>query len=351
MNFWRRDMRNQARKWQKIVMLVFIIIIFVLVYFYSKYQNFAWNTKISETREITIEKWDNFSTLWVKIPEFNNIFYKLYIRNNPPDFNLIEGKYQLKEWQNVLETFESLKKPVPGSQNITILEWWNIYDIDKTLESKGLIKAWEFVSYAKNKEKIKALSDFFSFLKNDKLTSLEWYLYPDTYRIDTANFKINNFTVMLLENFEKKVYKKLFEGKYSNQTTYDVINLASIVEKEESITENKPTVAWILKKRLNANWKIWADATVCYAHELPTQECTPKKVNEYVYEKNDFNTRMITWLPKTPIWNPSLETIEATLNDKKTEYWYYLHNLSGKIFYAKTDAEHEANKKNYMNKK
>ena len=197
-------MRNQARKWQKIVMLVFIIIIFVLVYFYSKYQNFAWNTKISETREITIEKWDNFSTLWVKIPEFNNIFYKLYIRNNPPDFNLIEGKYQLKEWQNVLETFESLKKPVPGSQNITILEWWNIYDIDKTLESKGLIKAWEFVSYAKNKEKIKALSDFFSFLKNDKLTSLEWYLYPDTYRIDTANFKINNFTVMLLENFEKK---------------------------------------------------------------------------------------------------------------------------------------------------
>jgi hypothetical protein len=48
---------------------------------------------------------------------------------------------------------------------------------------------------------------------------------------------------MLLENFEKKVYKKLFEGKYNNETTYDVINLASIVEKEESITENKPTVA------------------------------------------------------------------------------------------------------------
>ena len=57
------------------------------------------------------------------------------------------------------------------------------------------------------------------------------------------------------------------------------------------------------------------------------------------------------WLPKTPIWNPSYETIEATLNDKKTEYWYYLHDLSGKIYYWKTDAEHEANKKNFMNKK
>ena len=45
------------------------------------------------------------------------------------------------------------------------------------------------------------------------------------------------------------------------------------------------------------------------------------------------------------------KTIEATLNDKKTEYWYYLHDLSGKIYYWKTDAEHEANKKNFMNKK
>ena len=87
MNFWRRNMINQARRWQKITIFIVVVLLSVFAYFYSKYQNFAWNTKISETREITIEKWDNFSTLWVKIPEFNNIFYKLYIRNNTPDFN------------------------------------------------------------------------------------------------------------------------------------------------------------------------------------------------------------------------------------------------------------------------
>ena len=117
------------------------------------------------------------------------------------------------------------------------------------------------------------------------------------------------------------------------------------------VDENKATVAWILKKRLNAGWQIWADATVCYAHDLGTSECTPSKVLEYLYDKNDYNTRQKTWLPKTPICNPEYSTIEATLNDKKTDYWYYLHNLSGQIYYAVDEAGHNYNKANYMNSK
>ena len=86
------------------------------------------------------------------------------------------------------------------------------------------------------------MSEFFSFLKFD-LESLEGYLYPDTYIVDPANFKINNFVIMQLEQFETKVYNELFAGKYNNETIYDVVNLASIVQKEESIDANKATVA------------------------------------------------------------------------------------------------------------
>jgi UPF0755 protein len=119
------------------------------------------------------------------------------------------------------------------------------------------------------------------------------------------------------------------------------------VEKEEKNTDEKPTVAWILKKRLNNNWQIWADITACYAYELTSQKCK-MELSSHISEKNDYNTRQMTGLPKTPIWNPSFETINATLNDKKTEYWYYLHNVNtGKIYYAKTNQEHEANKQ-YM---
>ena len=71
-------------------------------------------------------------------------------------------------------------------------------------------------------------------------------------------------------------------------------------------------------------------------------------VSKYIHEKSNYNTRTMIWLPKTPIWNPSFNSINTTLNDKKTEYRYYLHNpKTGKIYYWKTNAEHEANKK-YM---
>jgi UPF0755 protein len=92
---------------------------------------------------------------------------------------------------------------------------------------------------------------------------------------------------------------------------------------------------------------IWADITVCYPHRLTSQECK-LSVTKYLYNKNDYNTRQKKWLPKTAIWNPNFVTINATLNDKETEYWYYLHNVkSWKIYYGKTNAQHEANKK-YM---
>jgi UPF0755 protein len=102
-----------------------------------------------------------------------------------------------------------------------------------------------------------------------------------------------------------------------------------------------------LKKRLNSGWQIWADVTVCYPHELTSNECK-MVISKYISEISEYNTRTMVWLPKTPIWNPSFETINATLNDEKTDYWYYLHNIStGKIYYARTNAEHEANKQ-YM---
>lgn len=356
MNFYQRkfDRRRKNSNFLKNFFIIFTILLLVWGFvFYKKYNNFKNDEIIIETRQIKIEKWDNISKLWEKISEFNNIFYEIYFRNNKQNFDLKEWTYILNKWDTIEKTFENLQKPIKISEinNFTIIPWWNIFDIDKNLAEKNLISKWEYINYVTSKEKINSLSEFFNFLKNKDLESLEWFLYPDTYWIDSKNFKINNFVIMQLETFEKKVYKKLFEWKYNNETIYDVINLASIVEKEESrIKKEQPIVAGILKKRLNAWWMIWADATVCYPYKLPTSECTQKIVNKYVYEKNDYNTRTMKWLPKTPIANPSFDTINSTLNDKKTDYWYYLHNLkTWKIYYAKTNEEHNYNRANFMN--
>jgi UPF0755 protein len=278
--------------------------------------------------------------------DINYYLLRKYLKNK--DFKLLKWQFKIRENSNIEQILKSLKKPLTEKQiSLTILEWWNIYDIDEYLTNKWLIEKDSYISYVKNPEKIKAMTKFYDFL-NPNLISLEWYLYPDTYS-SRAKFKINELVIKQLNNFENKVHSKLFkeEKKLTNDTIYDVITLASIVEKEEKNPLEKSTVAGILKYRLQHNWNIWADITVCYPHKLTAKQCK-MVITKYIKEKSDYNTRTMIWLPKTPIWNPSFETIDATLNDKKTQYRYYLHNVkTWEIYYWKTNAEHERNKK-YM---
>lgn len=323
---------------------IFLVIIVFWISFLN-YNNFKNNNIIKNDINITIEPGDYFNTLWNKIEEFDNIFYKIYIKNNPPTFELKEWNYIIKSESNIEEALKSLNKPIYIEKDITILEWWNIFDIDEMLFIKWLINKGDYISYVTNKEKIKELGKFYDFI--DKQETLEWFLYPDTYKINLADFAINKLVIKQLDNFEEKVYNKILKG-YDTETITDIVNLASIVEKEERNISEKSTVAWILKKRLNSWWMIWADITVCYPFKLTSEECK-MSVTKYLYEVNDYNTRQKTWLPKTPINNPSYESIYATVNDRDTNYWFYLHDTSNwKVYYAETNSEHEYNKSLYI---
>ena len=110
MNF-RQNALNRQKKPSK--NYIFYILVIVIILWFSvkyKYDNFPTETEIKESRSIIIKKWDTFSTLGEKIPEFNSIFYKLYIRFNPPSFELKEWSYknekillkQLKVWKKQL---------------------------------------------------------------------------------------------------------------------------------------------------------------------------------------------------------------------------------------------------------
>ncbi len=346
MNIRRKRIQTNSQN-NKTTKIILAIICFVFLFCGYKYFSFPSAKLIEKDQKIHIDKQDRFATLWKKIPELDSIWYSLYLKMNKPNFQLQAGTFQLKKGDTVKNIFSDLQKPITDSKNITILEWWNIFDTDEKLTTMGLIQKWEYIAYVTNPEKIEALRKFYPFLENIKLESLEWYLYPDTYKVNPNEFGINILVIAQLDAFENQVYKKILSNKNSKEI-YELLNLASIVEKEEKNSKNKPTVAGILKKRLDANWRIGADATVCYPYKLTSQNCK-MVVSKYIYEKNDYNTRTKTWLPKTPIANPNFETVNATLNYKKTPYWFYLHNVStGKIYFAETNAQHEENKRNYI---
>jgi UPF0755 protein len=337
--------KNPVISMFKIIIWIFIILIIIV---YISYSNFKKKSLIEESKIITLKSWDTLENLW-EILNLNKYFLKYYIKNEQKDFELLAWDFKIEKNSNIENIFESLKKPIiPDEVDITILEWWNIYDIDDYLNNKWFIEKNDYINYVTNKEKIEKLTEFFPFI--EWLETLEWFLYPDTYKINSNNLKINNLVITQLENFEDKIYNKLLIDEnwkqiFSNKEIEEIINLASIVEKEEKNINEKPTVAWILKKRLKEGWMIWADITVCYAHELTSEECK-MVVSKYIDEINEYNTRTKIWLPKTPIWNPSYETINATINSKDSQYYFYLHNITTwQIYYWKNNAEHENNKR------
>lgn len=326
----------------KIISRIFLLIICLFLFLNSSVASVNDYVLTSEDTEI-IKKSE--IKLWNIILKEANFTYKDAIIRIEKYKNKAKKERTIKIFEMIIKDF-FIKKNV-----VTILEWWNIFDIDDYLYSRELINKGEYISYVQSKEKIIALSEFFPFL--DKQTTLEWYLYPDTYNIISNNFKINQFVILEIETFENKVYNKLFlnedkSKKYTNEVIESVINLASIVEKEEKNSLEKPIIAWILKKRVKEYWNIWADVTTCYPYKLTSEECK-LVISKYINIKSDYNTRFIIWLPPTPIWNPSFETIKATLNHEKTNYYYYLHDTSTwKAYYAETNSEHNINKELYL---
>lgn len=329
----------------RIIKLLIWITIISFIFIYKWYMDFK--TDILNEKEIVIEikSWDTINELSEKL-NINSNYLKFYLNKNNNEFELITWNFKISKNSNIDQILVDLQNPIIENEiNITILEWWNIYDIDNYLTNKKLIEKWDYINYVTNKEKIIQLTEFFPFL--NWLETLEWYLYPDTYTVISNNFKINVFVIKQLDNFEIKVYNKLF-SEYENEKIEEVINLASIVEKEEKNPAEKKAVAWILKKRLDNWWMIWADITVCYPHELTANECK-MVISKYINEVSEYNTRTMQWLPKTPIWNPSYETINATLNYKNTSHWFYLHDTkTWKIYYADTNEWHTINKNRYL---
>lgn len=318
---------------------------------------FWWQYQSFKTQNVSVDFVDGFlivekgrtlqSVLWEIF--WNELFVKLYLRQNPPDFQLQAGKYEIPSG-NIEETLEALQKPLSeGDENITFLEGWNIYDIDATLTSKWLLAAWDFVKFVTSCDSFCPLKADYAFISDAE--TLEGFLYPDTYAVNPNSFTIESLVRKMLSNFQVKVIDSWILADMGSIEILDVINMASIVQKEANKRDNPEEIALIagiLKKRAVEWWQIGADATVCYPFKIPTQDCWPDEVLKYLYDKNEYNTRQMVGLPRGPIVNPEAEIIKATINSKASDYYYYLHDNTGKIHYGVTNADHEANKQKYL---
>jgi UPF0755 protein len=246
------------------------------------------------------------------------------------------GSYLLSSGMNMVEISEKFSSGDVINLSLTVPEGQSIKDVEKSLDSLGLnrplssLKAEDF----KNK---------FSFLEGLDQYSLEGFLFPDTYQFSYQD-EAQDIAEMMLSNFGQKVTPVLrSEIKKQGKSLFNIIKMASMIEKEVKTKEDKQIVAGILWKRLRSKMPLQVDATVTYLtgdNSFVSKEDT--KVD------SPYNTYKYLGLPFGPICNPGLESIEAAVYPVSSAYWYYLSTPEGKTIFSRTLEEHNAAKYKYL---
>lgn len=258
---------------------------------------------------------------------------------------IIAGRHNLNKNITIRQLTRIITtNPAYREVEIRIIEGWNSQKIASYLEEQGLFKAEEFLNYitatdAGLIENYPVLNDL-PFGK-----SLEGYLHPDTYRV-YYDATPANVVRKMLGNFEQKLTPDLREEiARQNKTFFEVITLASIVEKEVATEEDQKIVAGIFLKRLRDNYPLQSDATVNYitGKGLVQPSFDDTKID------HPYNTYKYVGLPPGPIANPGLASIMAVIYPNNTPYYYFLTTPDGQVIYSKTYGEHLVNKRKYLN--
>lgn len=258
------------------------------------------------------------------------------------------GSYKLSTEMNIKQIVQVLSqgKLLSNERIIKIIEGWTNKEIGEYLEKQEIISKEDFLAAASVTDSRAILPDEdYDFLSDKpKSIDLEGYLFPDTYRV-FKDSEAKEVIKKMLDNFEQKLTKELQEVvKAQGKTIFEIVTLASILEKEVRKDEDRKMAADLFYRRLEVDMLLQADATVNYV----TGKSKPQASLEDIQVDSPYNTYIYKGLPPGPICNPSLSAIKAAIYPEANEYWYYLNKKDGTTVWSKTAEEHEANKEKYL---
>lgn len=166
----------------------------------------------------------------------------------------------------------------------------------------------------------------------------EGKLFPDTYLLPKT-YTADELAKLLLDTYETRVGPLRSAINKSRLSEDEVINLASILEREANSPESKSLVAGILLRRMEIGMPLQVDASMEYVINKPLNELTAADLDI----DSPYNTYLNAGLPPTPIGNPGLTAIQAVLEPASSTYLFYLTGNDGKFYYSNTYEEHKRN--------
>lgn len=171
----------------------------------------------------------------------------------------------------------------------------------------------------------------------------EGFLFPDTYFF-LPNADEDTVINTMLANFDEQMKPYEAQLASSSRTIAEIVNLASIIEREASRSDDRHMIAGVLYNRLDVNMPLQVDVTFLYIMGKNTFQLT----REDLRSENPYNTYVHKGLPPGPIGSPSLDSIDAAMNPKKHKYLFYLADNTGVTHYSRTYEEHLQKKRLYL---
>jgi UPF0755 protein len=254
--------------------------------------------------------------------------------------DLFPGHYTLAHGMSYGAAIDALTTPreKPTTTTVTIPEGYARSQAAPLVEEDGLVG-----SYTKETVHSRYLNPAKYGGKGAK--DLEGFLFPDTFEMKPGS-PVGNLVQLQLQDFQRRIKGvDMSYAKSKNLTVYDVLTIASMVEREAGVAKQRKLVASVIYNRLHEGMPLGIDATIRFAtgnYEEPLTE-------SQLAVDSPYNTRTNAGLPPGPINSPGLAAIEAAAHPAKTDYLFYVNKpgTCDELAFAKTEAEFERNVEKY----
>ena len=245
-----------------------------------------------------------------------------YIKLSGASARLKAGEYRFPSPISPLGVLRKLEEGEQRLSRFTIIEGWTRWDIAAAMARIPELKL-------QNQDEALALMNDTNAIRDldPQAKNLEGYLYPDTYSFPpetTASAMIS----IIVKRFRREWKPEWTErARYLDMTPRQIVTIASLIETEAKLMDERPLVSSVIYNRLKKNMALGIDSSVIYASKLAGKWKNDGKVYKSdIDRRSPYNTRLKTGLPPGPIASPSARSLEAALNPASTDYLYYVRD-------------------------
>ena len=282
------------------------------------------NSNLNEKKIVVVNKGDSLKKIATELANQgivkNKVLFVFFARVFNLDREIKSGEYYLSTSQSIQDILSDLSIGSVISNRITVPEGTSSYQI------------------------VDILRKLESLVGTITKVPVEGSLAPDTYFYSNGQSRL-----LMLEQMkasQRSILKKIWQTRQANlslKTPYELMILASIIEKESGNDSERAIISSVLHNRLRDNMRLQADPTVIYGITKGKGSLGRRLLKSDLKKPSVYNTYMIDGLPKTPICNPGEASLLAAANPASTEYFYYVANGKGGHTFAETLEEHNKN--------